>query len=183
MIDWAVEPWIPKAEAAELLGISTKSVEQWAQRGALESRKEKGPNGPKIVAYHPQDVARLIAETIRNAKPLKTTHGQIVDPRPQPVNIGPSIPTNELAVSARSKQAPVPFDRNFEALKSLLLNNPAQSQTVLAPSELRHRLYLSEDEAVRFTGLGKTELRRTLKPSKRGPRAANVYKRAELERL
>jgi hypothetical protein len=50
-------------------------------------------------------------------------------------------------------------------------------------SELAHKLYLVEDEAVRYTGLGAAELRRCAKGATRGPRGALVYRRADLEAL
>jgi hypothetical protein len=44
-------------------------------------------------------------------------------------------------------------------------------------------LYLTEEQAIRYTGLGAAELRRCAKGATRGPRGALVYRRADLDEL
>jgi hypothetical protein len=50
-------------------------------------------------------------------------------------------------------------------------------------SELAHKLWLTEDEAVMFSGLGKGYLRKSLEPKPIGPRGAMVYRRRDIEAL
>ena len=73
-----------------------------------------------------------------------------------------------------------------ESLPEVLLEAFANRQTPL--SELALKLYLTEDEAVRYTGLSASHLRivsRGWEEGARriGPRGATVYKRVELEAL
>jgi hypothetical protein len=44
-------------------------------------------------------------------------------------------------------------------------------------------LYLTLEQAIQFTGLGESELRRCAKGLPRGPRGALVYRRKDLEAL
>ena len=54
VIDWPTKP-----EVAQMLGVSTKAVERFAQARQLEQRMRKQGRGPARVVYCPEDVARL----------------------------------------------------------------------------------------------------------------------------
>jgi hypothetical protein len=53
----------------------------------------------------------------------------------------------------------------------------------LPPSELSFKLYLTEDEAIRYTGFGRAFLRTHGKGKPIGPHGSTVYRRVELEKL
>jgi predicted DNA-binding transcriptional regulator AlpA len=57
------------------------------------------------------------------------------------------------------------------------------SGTLLPPSELSFKLYLTEEEAVRYTGFGRAHLRACGKGKMIGPHGARVYRRVDLEKL
>lgn len=50
--------WPTKAEAAEMIGISTKTVEALAKSGKLQQGVGRSPRGVAIAVYHPADVDR-----------------------------------------------------------------------------------------------------------------------------
>jgi hypothetical protein len=81
---------------------------------------------------------------------------------------------------ARNSSPNVPALRSGMALEPLL-ELFAKREAPL--SDLAHKLYLTEDEAVRYTGLGQAELRRCARGATRGPRGAFVYRRRDLEAL
>jgi excisionase family DNA binding protein len=55
--------WIPKEAAAHTIGVSTKTLEEYAKEGRLQQARYRRPTGgPPIVVYHPADVARLAEE-------------------------------------------------------------------------------------------------------------------------
>lgn len=54
--------WVPKQAAADTIGVSTKTVEQLAVNGQLETALYRRPGGgARIRVYNPDDVARLAA--------------------------------------------------------------------------------------------------------------------------
>src|SRR5690242_7615945 len=55
--------WLTKQQAAEVLEVSTKTIEQYAKTGDLQQADWRRPEGgPRIVVYHPRDVERLRKE-------------------------------------------------------------------------------------------------------------------------
>jgi predicted DNA-binding transcriptional regulator AlpA len=55
--------------------------------------------------------------------------------------------------------------------------------SVLPPSELSFKLYLNEEEAIRYTGFGRAWIRVHGKGRPIGPHGAVVYRRVDLEKL
>lgn len=55
------------------------------------------------------------------------------------------------------------------------------SATVLPPSELRHKLFLTQKEAVEYTGLGIGLLRARITRHAWGPRGSLVFRRSDLD--
>ena len=53
----------------------------------------------------------------------------------------------------------------------------------LPPSELSFKLYLTEEEAIRYTGFGRAHLRAFGKGKMIGPHGSRVYRRVDLEKL
>lgn len=81
--------------------------------------------------------------------------------------------------------APIPnFERFMQAVAGRVEPEPEDAEAaVLPPSELRHKLYLTEVEAVRYTGLGKWFLAGKVKGITAGPNRSTVYRRADLDKL
>ena len=130
--------------------------------GKLQKQMYRRPTGgPRIAVYHPKDVQQVRKE--RN-------------PEAPPFVLSPEKPEFGLRTITD-----IPWQ--IETFNKLL--NAPQSDGNRPPSvsELRFKLYLTPDEAVAFTGLGKGFLQRTAARYCGGPRGSIVYKRSELEKL
>jgi hypothetical protein len=57
------------------------------------------------------------------------------------------------------------------------------SDALLPPSELSFKLYLTEEEAIRYTGFGRAHLRAHGKGKPIGPHGSRVYRRVDLEKM
>jgi predicted DNA-binding transcriptional regulator AlpA len=55
--------------------------------------------------------------------------------------------------------------------------------SLLPPSELSFKLYLTEEEAIHYTGFGRAHLRAHGKGRAIGPHGSRVYRRVDLEKL
>jgi hypothetical protein len=55
--------------------------------------------------------------------------------------------------------------------------------SLLPPSELSFKLYLTEEEAIRYTGFGRAYIRTHGKGRPIGPHGSRVYRRVDLEKL
>jgi hypothetical protein len=63
------DQWVTKERAAEIIGVSTKTVESFAAAGNLRSAKHRiGGVGAHRVVYHPDDVDRIAKERRDNKK-------------------------------------------------------------------------------------------------------------------
>jgi hypothetical protein len=51
--------WITKVEAAGLIGVSTKTIESFANAGKLKSETRARPGKPPITVYDPKSVEKL----------------------------------------------------------------------------------------------------------------------------
>jgi hypothetical protein len=69
------------------------------------------------------------------------------------------------------------------AAKSQAAALPALLEALVSARREWWPLYLNLEQAMEFTGLGETELRRCAKGAPRGPRGALVYRRKDLEEL
>lgn len=55
--------WLTKPQAAEAIGVSTKTIETLAKEGQLQQAVYRPQNrGPAKAVYHPEDVARIARE-------------------------------------------------------------------------------------------------------------------------
>jgi excisionase family DNA binding protein len=52
--------WLTKQQAAEAIGVTTKSIERFVQEGKIQQARWRRPTGgPELAVYHPDDVARI----------------------------------------------------------------------------------------------------------------------------
>lgn len=62
--------WLTKQQAADAIGVTTKTVERFVQAGQIQqARWQREGRGPQLAVYHPDDVARLASE--RKPGPLR----------------------------------------------------------------------------------------------------------------
>ncbi len=168
--------WLTKAQAAEAIGCSTKTIEQLAQKGKIEQAEWKRPEtGARIAVYHPDDVNRVRKERNPEAKPFVLPAA------------GVSESPNSAALIPRASPAADPgaFLKALAALVSQKSEKPAETP----PVALSERAFLTIPEAAAFTGLGEGYIRRqikagNLKPLKgAGRHGADVIRRKDLEEL
>ncbi len=159
-----VVEWISAARAAEILGISKRRVLEYVQAGALQSRRQRDVNTRQMaVQVGAGDVERLREER--------------ENPQPQPPRTTHTTVTTD-GITVRYEAGGV-----RRGAPRALPQAIAELARELPPSELARKLWLTESEAVRYTGLGRGYIAGKLQPGRIGPRGALVYRRADLEGL
>jgi len=143
--------WLTKQQAADAIGVSTKTVEKLAQDQQLQQARWRRPSGgPELAVYHPDDVARL-------------AQARRPDPAAFVLPAGSDHPTSSatgnghgaLARTPPSLPATVPGD---DVLRALLA---AALRAVTSPtSQNSEKLFLTLDEASADSGLPVPVLRR-----------------------
>lgn len=149
--------WLTKAQAAEIIGVSTKTIEALAKNRQLHQARLRRPGKPAIVVYHPDDVER-----VRRAR----------NPDAEPFTLPPEPPPTAIA---RRSDAP-------QALLSWLQGLHLQPGAV----RVSERLFLTIPEASDYSGLPQTYLRRLLAEGKlKGLKTGAGWriKRSDLEAL
>jgi excisionase family DNA binding protein len=164
--------WLTKTQAADAIGVSTKTVEKFADDGKLQQAEWKRPGGgPRIAVYHPRDVERLRKARNPGAEPFVLPAA--VDERP----------SADKAVAVRQ-----PGAERFMQVLAATMANSANSQN-LAGVRLAERPFLRIGEASEYTGLGVAFLRRWIAEGKlklikgAGQHGADVLRRADLDKL
>lgn len=161
--------WLTKQQAADAIGVSTKTVEQLAKDRKIQAARWKRPEtGATIVVYHPGDVQRIREERNPDAEPFV-------------------LPAESLHFPSDSKAVAVstPPQNFMDFLHAVASQNSEKRSEV----RLSERLFLSLEQAADYTGLGVGHLRRLIADGKliplkgAGPRGAAVIRRADLEKL
>jgi len=134
--------WPTKQQAANLIGVSTKTIENYVKDGKIKQAKWKRPaGGPKLAVYNPEDVNRLAH---------RMSAAVIVDsPGAAPPASGAGGGT-----SGHEQLAPIGPALNGAALIETIL------RTLQKTSETSEKLFLTIPEAAQFTGLTETYIRR-----------------------
>jgi excisionase family DNA binding protein len=163
--------WPTKQEAANAIGVSTKTVEKFADDGKLQQFEWKRPEGgPRIMVYHPRDVERLRKARNPNAPPFILPADEKTTETSRAIAVRPSVPEPFLQALAAAVQS-------------------GASQNSEKRVRLAEQLYLTIEEAAEYAGLGVTFLRRQIADGKlnplrgAGPRGADVLRRTDLEAL
>jgi pyruvate/2-oxoglutarate dehydrogenase complex dihydrolipoamide acyltransferase (E2) component len=163
--------WLTKAEAAEAIGVSTKTIEAWAQAKKLQQASRPQAHGPALAVFHPEDVARLAAE--RRTGPLP----------PFVVPVPDSARGNGSALSQVRETGPAGAELLREFLGALVQAIATTAQNSEKPtSESSEKLYVSVREAAAITGLPMAEIRRAVAAGTVTARCGRV-RRKDLEQL
>jgi hypothetical protein len=133
--------WPTKQEAANALGVSTKTLEKYVQDGKLRQSMQNRINLPPRAVIDPDTLARMISER----------SSLVRVERPQtPSQINP--------------------EKFLEAISEPRVTWPVP-------------LWLNEEQAVQYSGLGVGFLRSAVQWRKIGPRGSLVCRRADLDSL
>ena len=145
--------WLTKQQAADALGVSTKTVEQFAKDRKLEQAVWRRPTGgPPVRVYFPDDVARVASE--RHQAPQVFVLPAVQDP---PSNGN----GNHAAIARVSTASDVPTGEDVlrlvfaAALRTLASENPPTSEN-------SEKLFVSISQAAAISGLSWTYLKRQL---------------------
>jgi len=144
--------WLTKQQAADAIGVTTKTVERMAQDGQLQQARRRGAtSGQKIAVYHPDDVDRIASA--RRTAPVPFVLPAIQD---SPANGNGPHPGVALQIPP-----PSPIGSGEELLQAfaLALRRMSETSQTLAAGAT---LYLTIDEAAAVSGLSRAFLRRMI---------------------
>lgn len=166
--------WLTKQQAADAIGVSTKTIEKFTDDGKLQQAEWKRPEGgPRIVVYHPRDVERLSKERNPDAHPF----------------VLPAADEKPAAHTSKAVAVRQPNTEQFMQALAAAVGGASQNSQKQAEVRLAERLYLTIEQAADYTGLGVGYLRRQISEGKlelmkgAGPRGADVLRRKDLETL
>ena len=181
---------LDKKQAAEYLGVTTRTLERHAKEGKLSVRYEQSQFG-EIAMFDPEEL-----ENFREGKQITRIKPTIEPERTEPID-RPSNPQSQIARSPQTQtelfnpQQPettfsitaliAPLGALFGNLTRAIDNHGSRVST----TELRSKLLLTLDEAQVITGLSREILQEAIKkgelPSKMMGRAYRI-KTQDLER-
>jgi hypothetical protein len=150
--------WYTKQEAARVLQVSEKTIDRMVEREQLGRDYRRIPGQTPVPIFKPADLKKLAAE-----------RGINVDTKPE---------TSIVKVNGALEP-----DAH---LTSQALQQTATAAPELPLSELRHKVYLTTDEAVRYSGLSVDYLSELVRQGKLARLEAlrpYRYKRVDLEGL
>ncbi len=153
--------WLTKSQAAEALGVSTKTVEKLAEDGAIQKQTWRRAGKPAIAVYHPDDIQRERIKRNPDAEPFVLPQ----DDSPPPAS----------TALVRTKASP-------EAFMAALIEGMHRPQEEI---RLTERHYLTVKQASKLTGLSEAYLMRKIKAEEL-PAIKDVswkIKRSDLEKL
>lgn len=145
--------WLTKQQAADAIGVTTKTIERLAAEGKVQqARWRRDGRGPELAVYQPDDVARIAAER-------RTAPSAFVLPVGVPPPSNGHGPASAVGL-ALSAQPPVPGD---DILRRVFA---AAIKAVSETSETPVALFVSIAEAAQVSGLSRTYLRRLIDEAK-----------------
>jgi excisionase family DNA binding protein len=155
-VDYAT--WCTKQQAADAIGVTTKTVEQLAKDRRLEQGFWRRPTGgPLLAVYNPDDVARIAQERHQAPAPF----------------VLPAVPASTgNGNGRRHANAPdqvlalAPPAVAGDDLVRQFLHGLLNAATTAPASESSQKLFLSIDEAAAVSGLSRACLRRLIRDEK-----------------
>ncbi len=148
--------WLTKQQAAEAIGVSTKTVEQLAKDRRIEQgRWRRDGRGNEFAVYNPDDVARIAATRHQAPAPFVLPavspsngngHGGIARPGPDLEALTSGL---TALAAALHRLAPTP-------------QNPENPQKHPQNPENPQKLFLTVEEAAGVSGLPQADLRRAI---------------------
>ena len=165
-----------KDEAAQFLGISTRTLELYTKQGRIGGHYEKGKTRPVLV-YEEAEVKRLKDELAnQNYAHRPIVERAVIDSGHTPgtngdarFNTSPSRsalfssePTSSASDASLALSSPMPPQMEH-LLSALAALSTARPQIAQAEVPIQHKLFLSLDEAQALTGLSRGVLREAIK--------------------
>jgi excisionase family DNA binding protein len=155
-VDYAT--WLTKQQAADAIGVTTKTVEQLAKDRKLEQAFWRRPTGgPQLAVYNPDDVTRIALE--RHQAPAPFVLPAIAPATGNGNGRRHADPPSQAL--ARPASAPAGDDLVRQFLHGLL-----RAASTPPASESSEKLFLTIAEAADLSGLSRTYLRRLIRDEK-----------------
>lgn len=153
-----LEDWKSKAEAAQILGCSPKTIERLAAQKKIQKAMMRIPGRKATPVYHPDDIEAIRAGTAQL----------------EPFEGGEPKPDAALAPARRNS--------GVELLLQLLSNPGAATPAATAP---RHKLFLTLKEAADYSGMSRGWLLGKIKAEELPAVKAGGWKirRSDLEQI
>ena len=140
--------WYTKQQAAEAIGVTTKTVERMAQDGQLQQARRRGTaSGQKIAVYHPGDVDRIASARRPGLSPFVLPAGS-------------DVPTNgkhHHAPGALAIAPPASIGSGEELLHAF-----AAALRTMSETSQTLTLFVTLPEAAEYSGLSQACLRRKI---------------------
>jgi excisionase family DNA binding protein len=144
--------WLTKHQAAEAIGVTTKTVERFVQAGQIQqARWQRDGRGPLLAVYHPDDVARVALE--RRQGPLPPFVVPVTDERSNGNGHG------LVQVESKLDSPSIQLGPGTDLLRVLV----TAAARVMSETSETSALFLTLDEASAFTGLTPTFLTKMIK--------------------
>ena len=154
MTETDLSDWLPIADAARAIGVSTRTVERLAKASRVEQRLRPQAGSPPVAVYNPDDVARLASERQRTPPPFVLRAGSNGNGHGQ----GVSRVSGDPGALLTSPLTLDPIAQFFALLCSRLQLPPSPP----VAERLSERPVLTLDEAVAASGWSRTYLLRKI---------------------
>ena len=146
--------WLPIADAAQVIGCSTRTVERLGRDGKLERRLRRQEGTPPVAVYNPDDVARIAAA--RHPAP---------PPFVLPAGSGNGHGTDTTRTLPSVQRASLPAAGNdsitqFFALMVQLLSSPPSPPSPTLAASVSENPFLTITEAAAYVRLPTVDIRR-----------------------
>lgn len=152
MADPDYATWVTKQQAADAIGVTTKTVERFVQAGQIQqARWQRAGRGPLLAVYQPDDVARIAAERQPGPLPPFLVPGRAT----VPANGNGHSSTGLATVPPTGDDLLRPGDDLLRALVAAAVR--VMSETSQTPT-----LFVTIREAAALTGLSQAYLRRAI---------------------
>jgi hypothetical protein len=167
--------WLTKQQAADAIGVSTKTIEAFAKDRKIQQAAWRPQNrGPEKAVYHPDDVARLASARRPGLQPFvlpASTAGN--------GNGHGSLTKTAASVAIRQSEADDPIRQFFDRLMQVL-QSPALPPASEKSSE--KAAYVDKAEALAIAGVSYGALRAAVQAGEVKQRGRR-YRRRDLEAL
>jgi excisionase family DNA binding protein len=158
MADLDYATWLTKQQAADAIGVTTKTVEQLAKDRKLEQAFWRRPTGgPQLAVYNPDDVSRIALERRQTPAPF-------VLPAVQPMT-GNGNGRRYTNAASQALAVPAAADSADDLVRQFL-HGLLRAATTPQASQNSEKLFLTVDEAATVSGLSRGYIRRLIREQK-----------------
>ncbi len=158
MSDTDYATWLTKQQAADAIGVTTKTVEQLAKDRKLEQGFWRRPTGgPLLAVYNPDDVARIALERHPTPAPFVLPPGTAAAP---PANGNGRQTADSSAGQALARPSST---TSADDLLQAFFERVARLAALAPASQSSQKSILTVEEAAAASGWSQTYLRRAIK--------------------